>query len=94
MFYIFPIGAIVLGLVVSSMVKKQNVMTWLSAPGLVKALIWLSALLNPVFGGITLYYSMRKNFPEIAKKANRISFIAFGLWLIVYAIYYGLLVQT
>jgi len=86
MWYIFPVGAVILGLVAYSMVKKQNVTMWQAAPASIKVLIWLSALLNPVFGGVTMYYILRKNYPEIAKKANRITFIAFGIWIVFWII--------
>ena len=86
MWYIFPIGAVILGLVACSMVKKQNVTMWQAAPASIKVLVWLSALLNPVFGGVTMYYALRKNYPEIAKKANRVTFIAFGIWVVFWII--------
>ena len=33
-----------------------------------------------------MYYILRKNYPEIAKKANRITFIAFGIWIVFWII--------
>jgi len=86
MWYIFPVGAVILGLVAYSMVKKQNVTMWQAAPASIKVLVWLSALLNPIFGGVTMYYILRKNYPEIAKKANSITFVAFGIWIVFWII--------
>ena len=96
MYSIVVVGSIVIGLVAAFMVKKQvsSGGGWESTPGTIKAMVWISALLNPIFGGIILYYSLRGSFPSIAKKANTISFIAFGLWVVGLAAYTVLGNQT
>lgn len=84
-----PIIVVILA-VVTVVVTKKNLpadMSWQSVPVIVKALIWISILANPVIGGIILYYSLRKQFPQVAKKSNSISFIAFGVWVLIYVTY-------
>lgn len=48
-----------------------------------KSSVIVPPLLAPVLGGAILYYPLRRSLPELAKLANRTSFIGFVLWLIV-----------
>lgn len=89
------ICAVVLGFVTVAIAKKQLApgTEWQSTPGTVKALIWVTDLLNPIIGGLILYYSLRSQLPAVAKKANTITFITFAIWIIVGIAYYALLAQ-
>ena len=48
-----------------------------------KILTWVFCLFNPILGGAILYYGWRKKLPAKAKAANRISWIAFLIVLVV-----------
>lgn len=48
--------------------------------------VYIFAILNPIWAGLIFYLGWRKKLPMKAKKANKISFIAFGLWLILSAL--------
>ena len=87
------IGAAAIGYGVSASLKKQYLTDtpWETVSGKMKALIWFTALLNPIFGGIMMYYMMHKQLPTIAKKANRITFIAFGIHIILSVLYFWVL---
>lgn len=45
-----------------------------------KAQIILATFLAPIFGGAILYYGLRKHNEPVAKKANRLSWLAFLTW--------------
>ena len=45
--------------------------------------VYILAILNPIWAGLIFYFGWKKKLPMKAKKANKISFIAFGLWLIL-----------
>lgn len=83
------IVAIILGVAAVMAVKKKVApgSSWQAVPGSVRALVWISILINPVVGGLIAYYSLRKLFPLIAKRTNMISFIAFAIWAIGIALY-------
>ena len=40
--------------------------------------VYIFAILNPIWAGIIFYFGWKKKLPIKAKKANRITFIAFG----------------
>ena len=44
--------------------------------------VYIFAILNPIWAGIIFYFGWKNKLPIKAKKANRITFIAFGIWLI------------
>ncbi|MCK4891628.1 MAG: hypothetical protein KAS78_03085 [Candidatus Pacebacteria bacterium] len=44
--------------------------------------VYILAILNPIWAGLIFYFGWKKKLPIKAKKANRITFIAFGLWII------------
>ena len=90
------LGALVLGLITAAMAKSQVTAetSWEAVSSNIKGLIWFTTLLNPVIGGITLYYSLFRTLPLVAKKANRISLISLCVWIAAwYALYvvYGTL---
>lgn len=45
--------------------------------------VYILAILNPIWAGFIFYFGWKNKLPIKAKKANRITFIAFGLWLIL-----------
>lgn len=51
-----------------------------------KIQIWIQCLFQPIWGGAILYYGWRTPLPTMAKEANRISFIAFGIEIILVVI--------
>ncbi len=84
--------AIVLGVAAVVALKKKVApgAAWQAVPGYLQALVWVAILINPVIGGLIIYYSLRTQFPLIARRANKISFIAFALWapgLLVYVFF-------
>lgn len=58
-----------------------------------KVIVWIANIINPVIAGFLFYYMWRKGFPNKAKKANKISFIVFGVEMVGY-IAYKLLTKT
>ena len=50
-----------------------------------KLLVFVLCLINPVLLGAILYYGWRRKLPRQAKTANRLSFTAFGIFLIIIA---------
>jgi hypothetical protein len=57
-----------------------------------KLIVWLLCLLGPVVSGAIFYYGWNKVLPKKAKQANKISWLAVGIWLVVIvaAGYFGL----
>ncbi|MBM3209016.1 hypothetical protein FJZ40_01875 [Candidatus Shapirobacteria bacterium] len=49
-----------------------------------KVIVWIAGLANPLIAGFLFYYSWRKKFPNKAKQANTISFLALGIDLTLY----------
>ncbi|MFZ5366509.1 MAG: hypothetical protein ACOZBZ_04485 [Patescibacteria group bacterium] len=49
-----------------------------------KIIVWIANLINPLIAGFLFYYSWRKRFPNKAKQANTISFLALGIDFIIY----------
>lgn len=47
-----------------------------------KKKVYSLAILNPIWTGIIFYFGWKKVLPIKAKNANKITFIAFGLWLL------------
>ena len=45
--------------------------------------VYILAILNPIWAGLIFYFGWKNRLPIKAKKANRISFVAFGIWLIL-----------
>lgn len=58
-----------------------------------KVIVWIANIINPVIAGFLFYYMWRKRFPNKAKRANRVSFIVFGIEAIAYILYKILLTQ-
>ena len=54
-----------------------------------KILVWVACLLNPVWNGPLFYYGMRKKLPARARQANRISWIAFLIFLLLFGIIFA-----
>lgn len=52
-----------------------------------KLYIWLLSLVSPVITGLIFYYGWRKLLPQKARSANRISWLAL---LILLVVFYGL----
>ncbi|MHC4153262.1 MAG: hypothetical protein ACYSSP_14380 [Planctomycetota bacterium] len=48
-----------------------------------KVLTWICCLFNPIISGAILYYGWRKRLPTKAKTANRISWIAFSIVILL-----------
>lgn len=48
-----------------------------------KFLTWIVCLLNPLIAGAILFHGWKKKLPQKAKQANKISFIAFAISLII-----------
>ena len=85
-FYIFIIvlvGAIVL----ESFTKKKLSSGQVSDEVLSsaeKTLVWIFCILDPFIAGAIFYYGWKKRLPVKAKTANRISWIAFGIFVVLY----------
>lgn len=45
--------------------------------------VWLLSIISPVLAGAVFYFGWRKVLPKKAKQANLISFIVFGIWLLL-----------
>lgn len=52
-----------------------------------KFIVWVANIINPLLAGFLFYYMWRKNFPNKAKQANRVSFIVFGIEFGGYVLY-------
>jgi preprotein translocase subunit YajC len=50
-----------------------------------KLLVFVLCLVNPILLGAIFYFGWKKKLPQQAKTANRLSFLAFGVFLIVVA---------
>ena len=48
-----------------------------------KSLIWILCLLNPILAGAILYYGWRKKLPTKAQQANRISWTAVAIEVVL-----------
>ena len=48
-----------------------------------KAVIAIICIACPVIGGSVLYYAYKQSCPPAARFANRLSWIAFGVWLVL-----------
>ncbi|CAN5706034.1 hypothetical protein BH11PAT2_BH11PAT2_06050 [soil metagenome] len=46
--------------------------------------VWIICVLQPLWAGFIFYYGWRRPLPVMAKQANRISWIAFGIELGVF----------
>ncbi len=49
-----------------------------------KLLVFVLCLVNPILLGAIFYFGWKKKLPQQAKTANRLSFIAFAIFLILY----------
>lgn len=47
---------------------------------------WIACLINPVISGAIMYYMWRRYFPNKAKQANQISFMAVFIWAILFIV--------
>lgn len=45
--------------------------------------VFTMALLNPIWAGLIFYLEWKYKLPVKASQANKISFIAFGIWLLL-----------
>ncbi len=45
--------------------------------------VFLLTLLNPIWGGLIFYLEWKYKLPVKASQANKISFISFGIWLLL-----------
>ena len=45
--------------------------------------VYILALLNPIWAGLIFYLEWKYKLPVKASQANKISFIAFGIWLLL-----------
>lgn len=45
--------------------------------------VFMLTLLNPIWGGLIFYLEWKYKLPVKASQANKISFIAFGIWLLL-----------
>lgn len=54
-----------------------------------KIQIWIICLLEPVIPGAIFYFGWRKRLPRKAKQANKISWIAVGIWLLLAALFFA-----
>ncbi len=52
-----------------------------------KTQTWIICLLNPLWGGVILYYGWIRRLPTMAKKANKISFITFGIEALLFIVF-------
>jgi uncharacterized membrane protein YedE/YeeE len=48
-----------------------------------KVQIWITTLINPIIAGAIYYYGWKKLLPVKAKQANKISWIAFAIVIII-----------
>ena len=51
--------------------------------GLEKLNVWLVNIVNPIWSGFVLYFTWRKKLPTKAKQASHVSFIVFGIELVI-----------
>jgi uncharacterized membrane protein YhdT len=49
-----------------------------------KSAVVAPVLLAPVLGGAILYYPLRRQLPELARFANRLSFVGFIAWAVLF----------
>lgn len=49
-----------------------------------KILIWVLSILNPILTGLVMYFGLRKLLPNKAKQINKITLIAFLIFIAVY----------
>ena len=52
-----------------------------------RIIVWIANLVNPLIAGFLFYYLWKKNFPDKAKQANKISFIVFVIYMVGYIFY-------
>lgn len=52
-----------------------------------KIMVWIANLINPVIAGFLFYYLWKGKYPNKAKQANKVSFIVFGIYAVLYVVY-------
>ncbi len=77
------VGSLITVYVINRKIQEKDV---LNSPLTIKekVIIWLLCLLMPVISGAIFYYGLKNKIK--AKQANRISFIAFFIMLLIYVL--------
>jgi hypothetical protein len=52
-----------------------------------KVFVWITTLLNPIWAGAIYYFTWKGKLPTKAKQANKISFVAFLLVVLIIVLY-------